>query len=204
MPTTAYFQNSMQARGSHQREIRVQQKLYVKKLSRRNSGNYTCYGQVEGTNKIGQNVTNTLNLEDIWGQEDAIVDIEDPTQIPPLPDYYLEHQLNPPRRIEWVLTVFAHPKPVYQWFGPTGKEIDYINLGKYEVKPSETSIHLIINQATIDDMGEYTFKVKTENNGLTASQNVSLQLIIIKEPEVEHNNNIFSSTVFNIQILSVI
>ena len=181
---TAYFQNSGHANG--RREIKVQQKLYLKTLSRKNAGNYTCYGHVEGTNKIGQNVTNTLSGGDIWGQEDAIVDIEDPPLIPPLPDYYLEHQLKPPRRIEWVLTVFAYPKPEYQWFGPTGEEIDYKNLGKYAILSSETStdIHLIINQATIDDMGEYTFKVKTENNGRTASQNVSLQLIIIKEPEV--------------------
>ena len=62
---TAYFQKSVSANG--RREIKVQQKLYLKTLSRKNAGNYTCYGHVEGTNKIGQNVTNTLTGGDIWG-----------------------------------------------------------------------------------------------------------------------------------------
>ena len=74
---------------------------------------------------------------------------------------------------------------MYTWYDPTGQEIDYHSLEKYDIREEvEGQLKVTINHASLQDMGEYTFNVRviSKNTGQAVSKNISLPLIIIKQP----------------------
>lgn len=63
--------------------------------------------------------------------------------------------------------------------------IDYHSLEKYEIREEvEGQLKVVINQASLRDMGEYTLNIKatSRNTNQMVSKNISLPLVIFKLP----------------------
>ena len=63
-----------------------------------------------------------------------------------------------------MLNINAYPEPGLTWMHPSGREIDFTQLKKYELDVSEDSdvVKLSVDHVELEDTGEYLLNVEVQ------------------------------------------
>ena len=91
-----------------------------------------------------------------------------------------------PGLVNWVFLLRANPDPEFTWIHPTGAEIDYTTLEKYEMDVGDDDqVKLVIADVSLEDTGTYLFNVEVRGGGGDSDDNrTEEEHIITKDVEM--------------------
>ena len=96
--------------------------------------------------------------------------------------------VNKPRAVNWVFDLSANPDPEPTWKHPTGAEIDFNTLEKYEMNTWEdgsTKVKLYIHDVELEDTGTYIFNVEARGgDDHIITKDVKMTLKYLRSPHL--------------------
>ena len=159
----------------------ISRTLFISPVEASDAGAYTCKSRLKGTDLESSEMTYHLN--NILGDLDQPY-IGEPTFSGNSIITVFQPLTQP---LKWVFNIAANPNPGFTWLHPTGKELEFTTLEKYEmdIDAVEDEVRLIIEDVELKDTGEYTFNIEVKGkNDEILSKNVSLVLRYIRKPYI--------------------
>lgn len=171
--------------GADMDTLLISKTLHIEPLEMSDMGVYTCKATVPGNGRD----PSIESLEDKYLLNNILLDADQPFIGKPFYHGHNEIDISRQQTVTWVFDIQANPDPGFTWMHPTGQELDYNLLEKYEmdIKPKLDQVQLNVKFAELQDTGEYVFNI--EVMGKTPEErvekNISLVLRYHRSPYVE-------------------
>ena len=167
--------------------VLISRTLQISPVEASDAGVYTCKSRLTGTDLESR--------ETVYNLDNILWDLDQPFIGEPKfsgdPTITVSRPLTQP--LKWVFNIAANPDPGFTWFHPTGRELEYSTLEKYEmdIDAEEDEVKLIIEDVALEDTGEYIFNIEVKGKEQEVlSKNVSMVLRYLRKPhlnfEVQH------------------
>ena len=151
--------------------ILITKYIIVDPVEMSDKGLYTCKAVVVGTDK--KSTDQTYHLSNILLDPDQAYIGTPMFHGDPIITVYKSMS------VFWIFNIGANPDPGFTWYHPSGHEIDYSLLEKYEMDifSEEDKIKLAVENVELEDTGEYIFNIEVMGKDMEfLEKNVSLIL----------------------------